>query len=102
VGSGVVEEDASHCLGGEREELGTILECARLLIDHFQESLVHQRGRPQSVIAALGAQVARRQATKLVIDDGNQLLRRLRISAAPGAEQSSYLLTDGATHVTTP
>src|SRR6185436_8891341 len=84
----MVDEDTAHHLRRHAEELGAILPVDRVLIGEAQVGLVHERRRLQGVAAALAAQVGRGPASQVLVDDGDEAIRRLRLAGRPGGQES--------------
>src|SRR5215472_15611045 len=87
----MLNQDAPHHLGGNREEMGAILPPHALVVDQSHVGFIEQRGRLQAGAGALAPHVAPRQPVELVIDDGRQPFERALLSVAPGLEQLAHL-----------
>ena len=57
------------------------------MIREAQKRLVHQRGWLQRMAAALAAQMRRRSATEVLIDERHESIGRAGQSGGPGAQQ---------------
>jgi len=73
----VVQQDASHGQCGGTEEVGPVIEPGRVAAREPQPGFVHQRGRLQRVVGPFLPQVGARQGPQLVVDDLEQVGRRL-------------------------
>ena len=89
---GMVYEDATHHLRRNGEEVRSILPVGLSLADKSKVRLVHQGGRLQDVAWPLVAKSRRRPAAKLLVDHLNESVTRGDVAAAPGAEQSRYVV----------
>ena len=83
----MVDEDPPHELRRHAEELRAIEPRHALLAHQADVGLVHERRRLQCVIAALAPQVGGGPLSKLLIDEGHQILSRLQVPAPPRLEQ---------------
>jgi len=84
----VVDEDASHQLGGRTEELCPVLPANARLVHEPDVRFVDERRRLERVIRTLAAQPGPGQAVKLRVHDRHQLVERAAISGAPGLKKA--------------
>ena len=66
----MIHQQASHYLGRNAEEVGSVLPVYSRLIDQTQVSFVNQSGWLQGVIGAFTPQIIRRKLTQFIVDDG--------------------------------
>ena len=90
VPAGVVHEDLTHELRGDRDEMGAVGPVlSRAPAHQAHEGFVDERRRLQGVAGPLAAQVRRRQSVQLVFDDLGDLaeggLDRRAASSAAGS-----------------
>jgi hypothetical protein len=78
----VVDEDATHRLRGDCEEVSAPTPFDSRLIDEPKVSLVDERGGLQGLTRALLPQIGSGQATKLLVDARKEVRRRRRPVAA--------------------
>ena len=77
----VVDQNAAHGFGRGREEMAAVAPHRRVVLIHQpQISLVHERRRLQRVPGRLASQLVRRLPSQLLVDQRQELLRRLRIA----------------------
>ena len=72
----MVDEDAPHRLGGDREEVRAVLVPGPVLIDEAQIGLVDERGRLQRVFRPLFGQVFLCDAPEIRVDQGKEPVDR--------------------------
>ena len=89
--SRVINKDAAHQVGGDREELGAVLPLDPPLIDEFQIGLVHQGRRRQRVIEPLPLEIAPRQPAQFPINGVEQDAPRGFIAFVPGDEKPRHV-----------
>ena len=87
VTTGVIDEDASHRLRRDAEEVCPILPVHLTLIDQSQVDLMHQGRRLQRVVHAFAAKLAGGYAAELIVDERQQLLERGRVASTPVSQQ---------------
>jgi hypothetical protein len=92
VASRVVDEDASHYLSRDGEEVRAVGPLNVSLIDEPDVSFVDQSRGLQSVTFALTAHVAARKAMEFVVDKRIQLIERGLVSFTPRGEELGYLM----------
>lgn len=83
----MVHENAAHHLGGDRQEVRPILPVNPLMVDQPQIGLVNERRRLERVVAPLPAQLACRARPQVSMDQIEQIVARLNVSARPRAQQ---------------
>ena len=83
----VVDQDPPHGLRRHAKELRPVEPRHALLSHQADVRLVHERRRLQRVIAALAPQVRSGPFAKLLVDEGDQVLSRLKIAARPLLQQ---------------
>jgi len=66
----MIHQQTSHYLGGNAEEVRSVLPVYSRLIDQAQVSLVYQSGRLQGVIDTFTPQIIRRKLAQFIVDDG--------------------------------
>ena len=79
----MVDENPSHRLGRDPEEVGPVLPFHRPLVDELEEGLVDERRRLQGVVRALLSHVAGRELPQLAMDLRHQPVERLLLAIAP-------------------
>ena len=70
----VIDENPSHHLCGDAEELSPVLPVYRLRIDESEISLMHERCCLQRVPASLAIQILLGESTQFVVDDRHQFV----------------------------
>ncbi len=88
-GSGVIHEDLPHGAGRHTEEVSAVLPLDALLVDELEVRLVDQGRGLKGVAGALPPHLRRCSPAKLAVDERHQLFERLRVTLAPGAQESS-------------
>ncbi len=83
---------APHHLGGNGEEMGTILPAHAVVPHQAHVGFVHEGGRLERVAAALAQHIAGSQAAELCMNDGSQAIERSLVSVAPGAQERADVL----------
>ena len=83
----MIDEDPTHCLRRDPEEVGPVLPSHRPLVDELEEGLVDERRRLQGVVQALFSQVAGRELPQLTVDLRQQPVERLLLAIAPFLEE---------------
>ncbi len=68
---------------------------APALVDEPQVGLVHQGGGLEGVARVLPLQIALGLAVQLLVNDGDELVQRGRVAAAPRLEQTGHALIGG-------
>jgi hypothetical protein len=86
--AGVIDQDATHELGGGSEELRAVLPPHARLSDQPDVRFVDERGGLQCVIGTLAAQRRFREAVQLAVDDRHQRIERSGLAVVPGLEQT--------------
>src|SRR5947208_1163161 len=89
---GMVDQDAPHHLGRNREEMGAILPLHAPIIHQSHVGLIHQGSRLERVAWVLALHVAVSQAAEFVINNRREPLERALVSIAPGAKERAYFL----------
>src|SRR5215467_7777943 len=82
----VVHQDAAHQIGGQTEEVSTIPPLDSILIDQTEISLVHQRLRLKRLFAFPATQMMAGKALQLAVNQWQQLLQGLLITAEAGQQ----------------
>jgi hypothetical protein len=81
IATGAVDQDAAHRLGGSGEEVAAPAPVGRLpFADQPEVRLVDQGGRLEGLAGLLLDQPGGGQFPQLVVDQGQQLARRLRVA----------------------
>ena len=93
MSSRVIDQDASHDLGGDREEVGAIRPVHILLIDQTDVRFIYQSSGLKCMVFSLLAHVTAGEAMELVIDQRVQLVQSGLVSFAPLSEQFSNLMS---------
>src|SRR5215510_8384181 len=87
VTTSVIDQDPTHDLSGDTEEMSTILPIDLALVDEPDVRLMYQGRRLQGVVGALAPKLARGHPAKLRVDEWQQLTERSAVATAPIAEQ---------------
>ena len=87
VSASVIDQDVTHYLGGDREEVCAVLPFKSLLAGKFQIGFVDERGRLQGVTGTFVTHLALRDAAQLSVDEWQELYERRPIAFAPIGEQ---------------
>jgi len=66
----MIHQQATHYLCSDSEKMCAVLPVYSRLVYQPQVSLMHQRGRLQSVIDSLPSQIIRCKLTQFIVDDG--------------------------------
>ena len=82
-----VQQNMPHDLGGDCEEMGTVLPINILDVDQLQVGLVDQGGCLQGVPGALVPQLVPGDALQGAIDARRQLLKSVSVASRPGAQK---------------
>ena len=83
-----LDEDATHRLRGNREEVDAVLGPDTRVVDEAQVRLVHERRRVERVARPLAAHVAASQAPELGVEQRNEAIERAAVTVAPVEEQA--------------
>ena len=83
----MIHQDAPHELRRYREEMCSVLPLKGSLIHQPETRLLHQFGGLKGMIRSLAGEAPARQATKFVINEGNEFLSRLAVTLTPTQEQ---------------
>jgi hypothetical protein len=75
--------------------MGSALPVWRSLVYKPQIGLIYERGRLQGMAEALLSKLARCKQTKLFINDGRQVLKRLLVPARPTSEKVCHVVGSG-------
>jgi len=94
----MVNEDVTHHLRGDRQEVRSIPPARTLIADQAKVDLVHQRGRLQHVAWLLTAESRRRPPAKLLVNHGDKLISSSEIASLPSAEKPRHVAA-GADHL---
>ena len=92
AGAGVIDEDSSHRLCRDREEVGPIVKRHGRARQETDAELVHQRVWFERMIAALPLQKTRGNLPQLWVNNGKQLIAGVVVAALPVGEPHRYLL----------
>jgi len=92
----VIDEDSPHDAGGHGEEVDAVFPVHLLNVDQTDVRFVDQRRRAQGVPGPLTGQLGGRETTKLLIDERNGRVQRIRGPGGVGPEKSRNL--SGITH----
>ena len=79
----VVDQDAPHHLRGDAEELRATLPGDAILSCQPEVRFVDQRGGLQRVVRPFAAKVRRGSPSQFTVDEREQAVARLKISATP-------------------
>ena len=90
--TGVVDEDASHGLGADREEVVAILPVDVALAREFHVSLVHQSGWVERVVAAFLLHVGGGEAAQLIVEQRQKPLGRIGVALADAMKHLCWML----------
>lgn len=82
----MLDQNASHQLCCDREEMRPVLPVNLACAEKTEESLVGKGGGLERMSRSLAAKLIASQATKLRINDGNQLVERLVVAFLPSYE----------------
>ena len=83
----MIDEDAAHDGGRDGEEVRAVAPLHAPLIDEPQVALVHERGGLERVLASLAAHGALGVPAQLLVDRGDEPVRRGLVAASPGEEE---------------
>ena len=90
--AGVVDEDSSHGLGGDSEEVGPAVELGLRLVDELEVGLVDEGGGLEGVPRVFAAEEGACQGAELVVDQGEKNINRTGIPVGKAFEESGDLL----------
>jgi hypothetical protein len=82
----VVDQDPPHAFGGSRKKMRAIGPAGLLIAAQAQPNLVDQRGGLESLVLRFTRHFRGGQPAKFVVDERQQLFRRLRISLVDALE----------------
>jgi hypothetical protein len=99
---GMMNQNLSHQVGGDGEELRAAATFHLGLIDHPQIRLVDQRRRLERVVLPFASNVGRRQTAQLAVQQRDKVAQCLLITATPGLEQTRHVPGFRCRHSTTP
>jgi hypothetical protein len=83
----VIDQNPSHDLRSDAEEMCPVLPIDVTLVDDAQIYLVHERSRLQGVADSLPSKLTPGNATELRIDEWEQLIERTAVAATPVTEK---------------
>jgi hypothetical protein len=84
-----IHQDAAHQAGAQRVEMSSVLPLYPFALHEPYESLMHQRGRLQRVATGrLGPHARVREATKPVVDEGKEAIKRVGLALPPAPEKT--------------
>lgn len=83
----VIDEDASHNVRGETDEMATILEID-VVADEAHVGLINKSGCLKSVIGAFAAHVCGGNAMQLGVDEGKQIAGGVIVACAHGLKET--------------
>jgi hypothetical protein len=87
AGAGRLDENPSHYLRRQREEVGPVPPFDAIDIDQSQVCLVHQRRRLERMILSLPSHVTAGQAVELTVQQRNHSLASRLVPLAPCSEK---------------
>jgi len=87
----MVNQNAAHQIGSQTEEVSTIPPLDAILIDQTEISLVHQRLRLKRVFAFPVTQMMAGKAPQLAVNQWQQLLEGLVITAPPSQQHLRHV-----------
>lgn len=70
TGTGVIDKDLAHELGGDSEEMGAAAPFGHILIDQPHVGFMDEGGGLERVIGAFAAEVAEGELAQFAVDDG--------------------------------
>ncbi len=83
----VVDQHATHRLGGDREEVASVRGAQLLPCRQAHVGLVHERGRAERVPRVLATELRPGERAQLVVDERDQPVERLGVAfTEPGEE----------------
>ena len=88
----MVNQDSPHHFGRQREEVRPILPIGVALADEPEIGLVHQSGGLKDMPRRFMSKSGCRPPAQFLIDDADQLVSRLEISASPRVQQSRHVV----------
>ncbi len=100
--SGVLDENATHRLGGEREKVRSIVPALLPGGEELQIGLVDQRRRLERVIGRLVGHAVLGDLVELDVEQSEQLRGSLRVALTEPLEEARDLTVDFAFHGTWP
>src|SRR5262245_62451497 len=86
----MVNQDVSHQLCRQAEELRAALPVHILLLHQFHIGFINKRSWLECVVITFSAKIDVGQLVELVIDQGHQIVERFPIAAAPSDQQLGY------------
>src|ERR1019366_2973315 len=89
----MINQNAPHELGRNREKMGAILPLHVLVIHQPHIGFVDQGTRLEAMSRPLTSHVASREAVEFVINDWSQAVESSAISITPGPEKLGHLAT---------
>ena len=96
---GMIDEHGAHHVGGDGEEVRPVLpRLAWMLLREAHVGLVHQRRRLQRVVRTLAAQMPRRDAAQLRVDQLHEAGEGGGVSAGPVPQQPRDLVASRIRH----
>ena len=87
----MVHDDLAHGPGGQRQEVAAIADVQARTIGQLDVRFVDEAGGHQRFLAALAAELRTRQGAQLLIQQREQLARRLPVTPAPSDNQPRHL-----------
>src|SRR5262249_37921269 len=95
----VIDENATHELRSEPDELRAALPADVTLADQTHVRLVHERGALERVVGALAAQLPLREPAQLAVNQWHELGERALVPRGPGDQQFGHALVTRFVHV---
>ena len=95
MSSGMVDEHASHGVGGDGEELCPVAPLGACLVHQPQVGLVDERGGGECVALRLEPELPVRHAGQVAVDQRNQALQGIGIAHPRGPERVRYRVLRG-------
>src|ERR1022692_449658 len=87
----MINQNAPHQLGRNREKMGAILPLHVLVIHQPHIGFVDQSGGLQAMTGAFSFHVSSREAMEFAINDGRKAVERGSVSITPGSKQLTHL-----------
>jgi hypothetical protein len=84
--AGVINQDAAHRLGGGGEEMRAVLPFGLVITAEAQPGFVHQSRGLQGLPGRLPCHLLRGQLAQFLIDQGQKLVRRMRVALVNAPE----------------
>jgi len=85
--AGVIDEDETHEVGGDAEEVGAGLPVLIALLGEFEIGLVEESGGLESLGVGFFGEEFSGETAELVVDDGGQRFERGGVAGSPLLEE---------------